>query len=759
MKHTFRYIISSLLLLVPVLAHAQEGEQVPDPELYKNYKVDNGVANQKTLDGPTNGRYTLTLETFATGETTVINVTSPADIVLVLDLSQSMTGVYGDNYVARNGNYSYNSLRTSSGYGSSDKAYYFYRHTDGKYYQVQTTGGNNQRRLRYQVNGTWWYLWGSGSQTGNPSGTRNDTATIFTGDLYECTRLTALQAAVEHFVEVIHHNALYEDDTDTKPRDEILTNRISVVTFGGGQGNTTVTRQMSGLTLVYNDDENHTINKSMISGLLALTGDGINNSDHYGTYSDEGMALANTVLNGIPAARKASSTRTVVLFTDGEPGSGPGWQTGNITNNGTNSLSVADRCIRAAATAKTTHTASVFTIALADISRTEMANYLQYTSSNHPDATNYNNPGEKKFDTYALEAGEDLTGIFDTVAQASGGSAATIPAGTQVRDEVSSSFEIPSNFTADKVKVYTLDALSDGTGFDEDSRDDLDIVILPSTYDLTAAPDKTASYMTDEHTVGLYMHGGKIMVIGFNYSKEDTEGVTPYDGNWVGWRGDGVDCAGKELVIEFEIEAQDGVTGGDGTNTNTASSGVYVPVYNEDGSFAGYSSVNSYPYPQTDLPINIVIVKKGLRRGESATIQIYYAPVDKSNYDLNTGKPVPNLTNGWKNFSKVILTNTTDQDGADVTKTLLCLDPEYVYRLKEDDWGWGYILSEEDTNTSATDKNPFVFENRLDTGAPKHAEAVSINIFGEGGGSKSYKASKVLSYGQQQGEGEEEEGE
>ncbi len=750
MKHIFRYFISSLVLLVPVLAHAQT--VVEDPPLYDGYKTGNGVATQKRVSEPSNGRYTLTLETFATGKTSVVKVTSPADIVLVLDLSQSMTQGYKYTEHENTEGYSYNTVNNSS-------VDLYYLHSDGNYYEVEVTGNNNNRRLRFNVSTgwqqDWWYLNGTTAQhntNGLPQAGPN--TVIYTGVLYEgVSRLEALQEAVENFVEVIYHNDNFDDDDN--PRDKPLGNRISVVTFGGPQtssGNANATAQRSDLTDV---TVNGDINKSMISYILGLdTGDsttsGIDNGQHQGTYSDEGMALANTVLNNIPATRKAKSTRTVVLFTDGAPGNSYQWTTGNISANGTNSLSVANRCIQNAYTAKTTHTASVFTIILGEIANNDMSNYLQYTSSNYPNAQNYNTPGEKKAETYALEAGQDLLGIFETVAQASGGSESTIPAGTQVVDAVSNSFEVPSDFSASQVVVYTRKALSNGTGFDDDTKDVLDKVILPANFDLSAAPDPNASYMTDEHTVGVYLYNGKLMIIGFNYSMLDTvneeTGVITKDGNWVGWRGDGVDCRGKELVIEFEIEAKDGVTGGDGTNTNAPNSGVYVPVY-VDGVFQGYASVNAYPYPQTDLPINIVIQKKGLRRGESATIQIYYAPVNKKEYDENTGKPVPDLTQGgWQNFSKVILTNTTNTDGATVTKTLLCLDPEFVYRLEEDNWGWGYKLDKTITDTSKQESNPFIFENTLDTNAVKHAEAVSINIFGEGGGSTTYKGSKVNSW-------------
>lgn len=752
MKHIFRYFISSLVLLVPVLAHAQKS-QVADPPLYEGYKTGNGVATQKRVSEPSNGKYTLTLETFATGKTSVVKVTSPADIVLVLDLSQSMTQEY------KTLPYTYTALQSASYSYQSYTTTYYYLH-EGEYYAVSrnyyTTGNgqNNQVRhyyLTFRANNTDYYLYGDSVTTdrpSEPSGRRqnnqwqNTGETIWTGVLYTRSgggtqsRLEALQEAVDHFVGVIYHNDNFDDDDN--PRENPLGNRISVVTFGGPRTGTNATAKRSDLTDVTaaNGDKN----TSMISYIMGLTNSSIGGQSNMGTYSDMGMALANDVLAAIPAARKGQSTRTVVLFTDGAPGTGPGW-----TNS---SIGVADDCIKAAATAKTTHTASVFTIILGNVENDDMGNYLQYTSSNYPNATEYDNPGTKKSDTYALDANEDITGIFETVAQASGGSESTIPAGTQVVDAVSNSFEVPSTFHASDVVVYTRNAKTDGTGFEENTNP-LTKVILPDNYDLTAAPDPNASYMTNENTVGVYLKDGKLMIIGFNYSKldtvdEETGEITEY-GNWVGWRGDGVNCRGKELVIEFEIEAKDGVTGGDGTNTNAPNSGVYVPVY-VDGVFQGYAPVNAYPYPQTDLPINLVIQKKGLRRGESATIQIYYAPVNKNEYDPNTGKPVPDLTNGWQNFSKVILTNTTDTDGATITKTLLCLDPEFVYQLEEDNWGWGYKLDKKKTDTSKQESNPFIFENTLNPDAVKHAEAVSINIFGEGGGSKTYKASKVLSY-------------
>ena len=91
MKRTFRYILLTVATLVPVLASAQSGTDLPDPDIYDGYKLTGGVATKKTVGDPdSNGLYTITLETFATGTTTIVNKAIPSDIVLVLDYSSSM---------------------------------------------------------------------------------------------------------------------------------------------------------------------------------------------------------------------------------------------------------------------------------------------------------------------------------------------------------------------------------------------------------------------------------------------------------------------------------------------------------------------------------------------------------------------------------------------------------------------------------------------------------------------------------------------
>ena len=666
----FKYIFATLLLAATVPALA---DTVENPAVYSNYKIENGVATAKSVSAPdANNIYSLTLETFATGLTTVVHTSTPVDVILILDTSSSMTQ-YTYTYTDDNGN--------------------------------QVTG----------------------------------------------TRLAALKYAVKKFVNEIARNDAYDDDNN--PRAEVLGNRIQIITFNA---------DTSALFTAFQPAANASTINTSVDAISASTG----------TRTDLGMEAGITwVQNSISS--KPNSNRVVVMFTDGCP------STRGATNFDANYASDA---VNYAYTIKTTTTyngvrsntgvATVYSIGLIDWpvlsqnNRTYVRNMMDYISSNFPDGrctstspfTCTGNRVDTSFNFYVDANETDLGVIFEDIAVASGGSESTIPGETQLVDGVSSSFVVPSTFTASDVVVYTRKALSDGSGWDENSRQDLTTVVLPTTgenaYDLNSLPPADADYMTDENKVGVYLKDGQLVIVGFNYSKpdsDDADGSTanPYDGNWVGWRyddnGSSRQCAGKELVVHFNIEAIDGVTGGDHTNTNTSSSGVYVPTYDADGNFTGYSPATTYPYPDTDLPINLVIVKDGMRSGESATIQIYMAPQKAGVYDTVTGKPAPDLTSGWQNFTKVILTNK-GEDGARVTKKLLCLDPKYVYRLVEDNWGWSYILDTNDITTSQQVSNPFVFTNTLKAAAVKHAEAVSINHFGENAQAETYKSSKVESF-------------
>lgn len=623
---------------------------VPSAYAQKPYEDDgSGICYSKKVSEPDpDGVYTITLESFVTGSVTIKNESVPADIVLVLDLSQSMTQSYN--------------------------------------------GGS---------------------------------------------RLAALQNALSEFLGVIYHNDNYKDKTNDNPREEPLGNRVSVVTFAGRMNNTNVTQIRSDLTPVTNSDG--TQNNSIIAYVLGLntgnsTTNGINNSQHYGTYSDEGMSLANSVLNGIDATRKEKASRTVVLFTDGAPGQGPGWTTSGGTA-AERSPQTANRCISAAYIAKNTHTATVFTVILGNIANNDMRNYLAYTSSNYLNAESLTNPGQlnPKVDpndastSFAKEAGADLSGVFTSIAEASGGSDKDLTDATVSNvDIVSASFMLPPGTDATKIKLYTAKYL--GTKDAEGYMQFGEKVLKGSSTDTYRVREK------DEHGVVHFVGepilvdsglsasleasvaGGKkdkIVVNGFDYANnfcgEDSMLEAGYNGH--------------KVIIEIPIMMDPEAVGGPDVDTNGPESGIYINGEN----------VIKFKSPEVSLPVNIHIRKTGLKVGESAkfTIQRKYVK------DSDAGG-----SNPWVPVTSVFVTrhdgDAEEGVNAPMTKVMGMPstdsdDKPYVYRIVEDDWSWSYdSLPLTPTTTDLLETNPFIFQNaekdNIDVKV-RHAESKATNTF------------------------------
>ena len=766
MKNTFKYIAFGIALLTSSFAlNAQIG----------TYHEEGGMKTSKKVTGPEGGYYTIELESFATGETTVTESSTPVDIVLVLDVSGSMDDPMAGYSARDRQGYTY------SNYGNNT---YYYKHTDGNYYAVERWRSNNgygNRFLRFNVNGTYWYLSGTdtAATTTQPTGTTTGGATIWTGVLYEHpTKMAALKEAVGVFIDEVTKNAT--EDSQGRPRS--VDNRISIVKFAGlgnnnpgyyngedqyepsGNGNHrnnngyNYTEVVTGLTSVLNGGG--TTLKTTVNGLI----------EGGATAANGGMQLAVNIISRIPSSRE--SNKVVVMFTDGSPTYQDGFQN-----------AVARGAVSNARTLKTTYDATVYTIGVFDNETTQIRNYMSYTSSNYPNAQGPTDDGQYTPGTgsdqgyYQNASDADLNEIFKSIAHVSGAADATAGASTQVRDVVSNSFIMPEGEAA-QVTIKVADITSDGKGWSTP------VTAEGVSYEITTVTTSTG----EEHK--------QLMVTGFDYTKADVVDpdteftITP--GNWVGERYSDATTkywAGKKLIISFKIQANGEATGGDGANTNHPDSGIYVQQFNEDGTPVivdgkpVYSRVNQYDIPHTNLPLLIKITKDGLLRGESATFQIMRIrpKVDaEGNYVTNAiGKPEPDTHEfdptpkkpgdpeldpddpmdylegtGWEDWSKVILTNK-GADKAKVEKDLYGLDPGWVYIVIEDDWGWTYSLtgSASSMTTANTEINPFNFHNEPRTvnleGNPivKHAEAVTINHFetleGEGAREEHYKSSKT----------------
>ena len=88
MKKIFSFLLTgaALLTLIPIIAADGDEPQIQrEPDYYLN--EDGSVGFMKRISSPnTQGIYTITLESFATGNSVKISKCIPADIVLVLDM-------------------------------------------------------------------------------------------------------------------------------------------------------------------------------------------------------------------------------------------------------------------------------------------------------------------------------------------------------------------------------------------------------------------------------------------------------------------------------------------------------------------------------------------------------------------------------------------------------------------------------------------------------------------------------------------------
>ena len=569
-----------------------------------------------------------------------------------------------------------------------------------------------------------------------------DHCRFFTGS----SRIRDLKEAVGAFIDEIDTNDQTGPDGNPRPGGR-LGNRISIITFSGYEyGDDCSARLDAPLTQLSEDTVDDL--KDIVAGFTLDSGTRPNDGFSHGTYG----ANHQFATSGRTGTIGEDYSRTIVFFTDGQP-----------DGEASNASSNWNTTIASAHASKTTYGANVFSVLLLssqEAEGTDTWKFMNYTSSNYPEATSLlTDPGEGGDSGFYQDAsGEtiNLASIFRAIANASGGSATTAGATTQVRDIVSSSFKLPIDtstmteeqiqaWAADNVKVYTSRIGSDGKSWH-------------SLHTLTDAV--------------VNVEGAQVTVSGFDFTKpdiKDENGYTPQNtsnyGNWVGKRYyDATHSyyAGYKLVVKFPIFAIDNATGGNNSATNTKESGVYV--WNSEEQV--FENVNSYEVPITNVPINLVIEKTGLRHGQSATFEIERcrpknwvegAPLADNLHRLeynDYGKPLPN--DNWENWSKVVITNK-GADGAAVIKTLRSLDANYVYRIVEDKWGWSYDvegakINDDYPNTSNQLTNPFRFHNIEKDDAVRHAEAVVINHFATSSTANdarvegSYKSSKVESF-------------
>lgn len=512
-----------------------------------------GLVTNKTAIENADGTFTLNLEAYAKGIVTTGKVV-PTDFILVLDQSGSMEDPIEYEATAKT---SWKPSDFSNYYSK-----YYYKDESGVYYKVNVS-------LDYYHNLYQLYYTNSKQETIRIGKiVHNAYTTIYEENLYTSkkTKRDALKTAVSGFAKSVQQNA----------QKEKVEHKISMLGFGGGDYSTGILTGANGTFIPYgNAKDNHYKNSLVPVNVNGNVNPVIGNETsgaisqikaNGGTNTDRGMEMANKVLE----KNNDERNKVVILFTDGQPGSG-----GSVESK------VANPTVNSAYKSKNTYKASVYTIGLytsgEDVSEgSDIDRFMNYTSSNYPDAQKYEGdegPGQKVSNEYytTVSDTETLEKIFGKIAQDSASPSIDLNASAILQDVLSDEFVLTSD-GVDSVKVYTAD-YKGSNQFDE---------------------------RTEFTSAKIVINDKRIQVTGFDYAKNfcvDGQGE--------------ILTSGKKLIVEIKVKRNQTTYGGDGIPTNTIASAIY------DGKTK--DAVETFPIPTVylDIRYDITVKDKSIYLGDT----------------------------------------------------------------------------------------------------------------------------------------------
>lgn len=298
------------------------------------------------------------------------------------------------------------------------------------------------------------------------------------------------------------------------------------------------------------------------------------------TAADYGMNRAKSIIDSV---KNNDRQKVVVMFTDGEPNHYNGFDE-----------SVANDAITASKSIKDAK-ATVYTIGcFGSLDADKKANvdtYMNYVSSNYPNATSMTaDPGaqaEKPNYYKTVSSAADLNNIFTEISQTIGGTTVTLGSTSVLRDVISDSFKLPSNYKDGDIKAYSVSCESSTKNADG-----------TYTYTWKTTPD------TDKYDVTVAADNKTINVTDFDYAA-----------NWVDQYGvGGSKSHGKKLVVEIPIVLDPDATGS--VDTNGPASGVYASA-DAETAFANFKTPTVYvPFFTVTHVASTVDSATGANKGE-----------------------------------------------------------------------------------------------------------------------------------------------
>lgn len=498
-----------------------------------------GLVMSKTIKEGENGQFLLTLEAYATGSTTTTTSTKPMDIVLVLDVSGSM----GESIVS----YTYTPV-----YEINSNDTYYYQDANGQYQRAYYCDGQDWRGK--SNHGADWYSENHQSRLGNcqgETGTRltpktssADTAgtQFYTRTESTTKKIDALRSAVNGFIDSVAEKSPNSSIAVVK----FASDKKNDVGNGYNGSGYNYSQIVQNLTAVNEAGAN-----SLKTAVNQLTAAGA-------TQANYGMQHAKTIIDGVKGNGRQ---KVVVMFTDGVPTS---WR--EFDTDVANGAIAASKSIKEAGA--TVYTIGCFGTLTGD-TKTKVDTYMDYVSSNYPNATSMTSGGAKANPANyykTVSSAADLNNIFTDISQTIGGTTVTLGSTSVLRDVISDSFTLPEGYKDGDIKAYSVSCM--GKNGD--------------TYTWANTPD------AGKYTVTVDPSDNKtINVTDFSYAD-----------NWVDQFGvedspSGGTSHGKKLVVEIPIVPEQDATGS--VKTNGDASGIYADSTVKD-------PVEKFPSPVVYIP-------------------------------------------------------------------------------------------------------------------------------------------------------------
>ena len=436
-----------------------------------------GIVLNKTAAVNSDGSYTITLEAYATGETTTTVTHQPVDIVLVLDVSGSMDEgfkVYDDGTTL-------------------DKSKTYYIEGVLSYYPVKW----------FESDHCWKYKFGKIWVKVVPKTSSSDDSN--TQFYTEEKKISALKTAVNGFIGNV--------------ADQSPDSNIAIVKFAGDK------TDKVGNGTYYDGNYSQIVTNLTAAGTGAAgLKDAVNALSPAGaTAADYGMQHAQSIIN---RAASDGKKKVVIMFTDGEPNHYNGFDT-----------DVANDAIRASKGIKdsgaTVYTIGVFSGAngapVTSLSGVDDTNkYMHLVSSNYKNATSMNNTGDSTYPgggkSYFLSASnaDELSAIFQSISQEVGGATTTLDGTATIKDIVSPYFTMPA--AAENVTVKTAESNGSTESWKEAAAFNGTVNIDTASSAVSVSgfnfKDNWCGNQTDANGNTTF-HNGQKLIIEFNVSRKE----------------------------------------------------------------------------------------------------------------------------------------------------------------------------------------------------------------------------------------------